>query len=325
MHCASCETLIKENINELVGIINVVVNHKTGEAQVTTENDNVTLEALIKAIGDAGYKAEVLNVEVTGQEVTENKSPNSPVKVVLETRMEASGAVSDVTSYLRSLEGFFHFRSISELPKVSESLPTLKQENLPVSIVPPASSGPQRFNLSISGMHCTSCAGIIEKSLKKVPGVSGARVSYAAEKAAVTLDISLSPKEKLLAAVKKAGYQAVFINPNDTQFESRKRQMEIKTLFNKFIFSLELSLPMLYFMLWDYFKWLPGTSFLPYIGVVSLVLATPVQFISGAGFYKGMWSSLKMKTFNMDSLIAIGTSVAYFYSVINLADYLIQK
>ena len=66
---------------------------------------------------------------------------------------------------------------------------------------------------------------------------------------------------------------------------------------------------MLYFMLLDFFPTAAGGRLLPpYFGLVSLILATPVQFIIGAGFYRGMWSSLRMKTFNMDSLIAIGTS-----------------
>ncbi len=56
-----------------------------------------------------------------------------------------------------------------------------------------------------------------------------------------------------------------------------------------------------------------------------MLLATPVQFIAGAGFYKGAWSSLRMKTFNMDSLIAIGTSTAYFYSLIALGSYAVSN
>jgi Cu+-exporting ATPase len=78
-------------------------------------------------------------------------------------------------------------------------------------------------------------------------------------------------------------------------------------------------------MILDFFPWLPGgTSLLPFVGIVSLVLTIPVQFIIGAGFYKGMWSSLKMKTFNMDSLIAIGTSTAFFYSLVNFLLYVIN-
>jgi Cu+-exporting ATPase len=83
---------------------------------------------------------------------------------------------------------------------------------------------------------------------------------------------------------------------------------------------------MLYFMLLDFFGWLPGEkAFAPYIGIFSLLLTLPVQFIIGAGFYKGMWSSLKMKTFNMDSLIAIGTSTAFFYSLYNYAAYVLAN
>lgn len=83
---------------------------------------------------------------------------------------------------------------------------------------------------------------------------------------------------------------------------------------------------MLYFMFMDFFQWIPGKAqALPYIGIISLILATPVQFIIGRGFYKGMWSALRMKTFNMDSLIAIGTSVAYFYSLIVYILYVVAN
>jgi Cu+-exporting ATPase len=79
---------------------------------------------------------------------------------------------------------------------------------------------------------------------------------------------------------------------------------------------------MIYFMLFDFFSWIPGRAvLLPFVGIISLILTTPVQFIIGRGFYKGAWAALRMKTFNMDSLIAIGTSVAYFYSLVNYAVY----
>ncbi|HCC84096.1 MAG TPA: heavy metal translocating P-type ATPase, partial [Candidatus Pacebacteria bacterium] len=123
-------------------------------------------------------------------------------------------------------------------------------------------------------------------------------------------------------AVKKSGYTASFVTDKDDGTEALKRQASIKGLFNKFLISLVLSLPMVYFMLLDFFSWLPGSiSLLPYVGLVSLILTTPIQFLIGRSFYQGMWSALRMKTFNMDSLIAIGTSVAYFYSLINFGNY----
>lgn len=185
-----------------------------------------------------------------------------------------------------------------------------------------AANPQKRTQLSLSGMHCTSCAGLIEKALKKVPGVKEASVNFAAEKASVTYDENEAGEEDLITAIKKTGYGATVMDAKDTEFEKRKRMAEISNLWHKFIFSFILSIPMLYFMFFDFFSWLPGTALLkPYIGIISLPLTIPIQFLVGAGFYKGMWSALRMRTFNMDSLIAIGTSVAFFYSLINFVLY----
>lgn len=179
-----------------------------------------------------------------------------------------------------------------------------------------------KIQLSLSGMHCTSCALIIEKTLKKVPGVTDANVNFSAEKALITYDESSVKKEKLIDVVKQTGYSASVIDEKNQQFEMHKRKKEISLLFTKFLLSFILSIPMIYFMLFDFFSWIPGRVFLlPLAGIISLILTTPVQFIIGNGFYKGAWAAFRMKTFNMDSLIAIGTSVAFFYSVINYIVY----
>ncbi len=181
-----------------------------------------------------------------------------------------------------------------------------------------------RINLSLSGMHCASCASLIERSLKKVDGVKEAHVNFAAEKALVSFDPKIASEKDLIKAVAEGGYKAEISDSKDTEANSRRQEKEIRLVTKKFITSLILSLPMLYFMLLDFFKFLPGTIFFgPYIGIVSLILSTPIQFIIGSGFYIGFWSSLKMGTFNMDSLIAIGTSVAYFYSLINYSNYVV--
>lgn len=172
----------------------------------------------------------------------------------------------------------------------------------------------ERVSLTISGMHCSSCANIIERQLKKVTGVSEARVNFASEKASIVYDPSLVKITDLGDAVAKAGYKASEKVIDETQ--------KIKGEWNKFLASFILSAPMIYFMFFDFFPWFPGAKLLlPYVGVISFILAIPVQFYIGAGFYRGMWSALKMRTFNMDSLIAIGTSVAFFYSVVNFVSF----
>jgi len=180
----------------------------------------------------------------------------------------------------------------------------------------------KKVALSLGGMHCSSCASIIERSLKKLPGVVAANVNFAAEKASVIFDAAQAGVPDLIRIIEKAGYKATPVDEKDRDFDRRKREAEIRHFGRLFLFSFVLSVPMLYFMFLNFFPWLPGSVFLlPFIGVVSLILATPVQFIAGAGFYLGMVSGLRMRTFNMDSLIAIGTSAAYFYSLFNYISY----
>lgn len=174
-------------------------------------------------------------------------------------------------------------------------------------------------------MHCTSCAGVIEKELKKVDGVSAATVNFATQKAAVEHD-EHARTDHMLAAIHKAGYKAAVIDPHAGMDHSHHHIEAEAGWKKKFFVGLGLSLPLLYFMLLDFFKWLPGAEMLmPYMGILSLILATPVQFYLGAGFYKGTWAGLRMKTFNMDSLVAIGTSMAYFYSLAIYLQYVVDN
>ncbi|MDD2680774.1 MAG: heavy metal translocating P-type ATPase [Patescibacteria group bacterium] len=182
----------------------------------------------------------------------------------------------------------------------------------------------ERINLSLSGMHCSSCANLIERSLNKTLGVSKASVNFAAEKVSIFYDRNKEQPESLIQVIAKAGYKAELVDEKDRDFDYRKRQHETKMYFRKFIISLILSLPLLYFMVLDFVA-LPGSMVLmPYMGLVSLVLTIPIQFYIGAGFYRGMWAALRMKTFNMDSLVAIGTSTAFIYSCVNYISYIGQ-
>lgn len=179
--------------------------------------------------------------------------------------------------------------------------------------------------LAISGMHCSSCANLIQRELKKVPGVKEASVNYASEKANIIHDKEQSHTDHFITAVKKAGYSASVID-EDNPMDHMNHGDSGKEYKRKFLLGLVLCLPLVYFMAADFITWLPAAKFLmPYAGIISLFLTTIVQFYLGAGFYKGMWSGLKMKSFNMDSLVAIGTSAAYFYSVAFYIKYVVQN
>ena len=154
---------------------------------------------------------------------------------------------------------------------------------------------------SIKGMHCASCVVLLEQALSKVDGVSKANVNLATNKATVTYDPQKVTDENLSSAVSSAGYQAMIneeLRPEDLRF--------------KVITSLVLGA----LILWGSFPGLMDTA--PKILQsfwVQLLLATPVQFWAGWSFYRATVSALKHRTANMDTLVAIGTTVAYFYSV----------
>ena len=174
-------------------------------------------------------------------------------------------------------------------------------------------------------MHCSSCAVVIQKELKKINGVDNASVNYANEKATITHDPNLADTKALIAAVKKAGYSADVID-NQSPHDHMKHGGSGAEYKRKFLISLALTLPLVYFMALDFLPWLPGADVLmPYVGIISLVVTSIIQFYLGAGFYKGMWSGLKIRTFNMDSLVAIGTSAAYFYSLAFYVQYVVQN
>jgi len=174
--------------------------------------------------------------------------------------------------------------------------------------------------LSLSGMHCTACSTLIEKSLQKVPGVSQVSVNFSAEKA-IVFSSPETDKKSILDAVAKAGYSAEILDDTSSKHEEKKKQDEYNEQKKQLIISALLSAPMMYFMFLDFFHWLPGQWLFPYIGIISLFLTTPIQFYIGRNFYKGAWAALRMKSFNMDSLVAIGTSVAYLYSCIQFFIY----
>lgn len=166
---------------------------------------------------------------------------------------------------------------------------------------------------SIKGMHCASCASIIENSLKKVEGISSAVVNIATERATVTYDTKKVTDEKLLSAVSNVGYQALINEEIKTESEEKKeKQKELNDLRTKVFVSLGLGA----LILWGSFPGLMETS--PMIlrnFWIQFILATPVQFWAGFTFYRAAIKAIKHRTANMDTLVVIGTTVAFGYSV----------
>jgi Cu+-exporting ATPase len=171
----------------------------------------------------------------------------------------------------------------------------------------------KKVNLDISGMHCQSCVTILTKGLTKNPGVKYANVNFATEKATVEFDDSQVNEDKLIKTVESLGYKAKVMTPenSNSDYDNQKKQSEIKKLKKTFIISSIFALPALIIGM----VLMSLGIEVPYSNFILFVLATPVQFIIGWDIYKSAFGALKNKSANMDSLIAIGTSAAYFYSL----------
>ena len=159
----------------------------------------------------------------------------------------------------------------------------------------------------IKGMHCAACAAGLESDLKKLPGIQSAAVNIATEKAAVEYDPTVLSQRDLQKAVERAGFQAVLPGASDT--EKLARQKESADLRLRVIISFTLAVPTFVLMVIPF----------PDMGIinwVALALATPVQFIIGAQFYSGAFKALRNGRASMDTLIALGTSAAYIYSLL---------
>ncbi|MFD1065460.1 heavy metal translocating P-type ATPase [Oceanobacillus locisalsi] len=166
----------------------------------------------------------------------------------------------------------------------------------------------------ISGMTCAACANKIEKRLNKMEGVSNATVNFALENVAVDYDQDQVTAGDMMEAVKKLGYSLKVQTSKEETANNKEEEIRHQT--GKFIFSAILTFPLLWTMVTHFeftsFIYSPDMLMNPW---VQLALAAPVQFIVGAQFYRGAYKALKNGSANMDVLVALGTSVAFLYSI----------
>ncbi|MDT0163571.1 heavy metal translocating P-type ATPase [Bacillus sp. AG4(2022)] len=172
----------------------------------------------------------------------------------------------------------------------------------------------QKAEFDLTGMTCAACATRIEKGLNKLEGVSEANVNLALEKAVIEFNPSEVSIGDIIAKVEKLGYGAHQKEDEHEQVDHREKAIQDQK--RKFIISAILSLPLLWTMVGHFsftsFLYVPKFLMNPW---VQLILATPVQFIIGKQFYVGAYKALRNGSANMDVLVVMGTSAAYFYSL----------
>jgi Cu+-exporting ATPase len=173
-----------------------------------------------------------------------------------------------------------------------------------------------KITLPITGMSCANCAMTIERVLKKkVPGVIQASVNFATERAFVEFNPTVTDIDKIIAAIEKAGYGAIMLEGTIEDAELAAREAETRNQTRKFLVGVIFTAPLFLLSMgrdlgllgiWGHASWMSW---------LFLALATPVQFYTGYDYYTGGWKSLVNRSANMDVLVAMGSSVAFFYSL----------
>jgi len=182
-------------------------------------------------------------------------------------------------------------------------------------------AGVEKVTFPVHGMSCASCVKKVENGLKGLEGVVQASVNFATERATVQYIPGVVSMEDFRKAVKEAGYEVLqgeTIGKEDlVDREKAAREAEFKKLKKKFITGVILVAPVLLLAFWQ----MSGLSNLIYLSrkvnfYLQLLFQTPIQFWVGWQFYVGAWKTAKHKSADMNTLIAVGTSAAYLYSVI---------
>lgn len=174
----------------------------------------------------------------------------------------------------------------------------------------------EKVQLNIIGMTCAACATRIEKGLNKVDGVTNATVNLATEKASVEYIPGNTNVDQLIAAVKKAGYDAKVIGEADGDYERSTREKAYKTQKTKFFVGAIVSIPFLIQMISDFTMEYGNGAFFHMNPWIQFLLASIVQFYVGGHYYRDAYNAVRGGSANMAVLVVLGTSAAFFYSLV---------
>ena len=223
-------------------------------------------------------------------------------------------------------------KGLSRLPGVDEAAVNFASEKATVSYDPGKvdqskliktieelgyTAEQEKVILSVAGMTCATCVGRVEKALRSLPGVAEANVNFATEKATVAFDPTLVSVGDMARGGGGRGLHVLTPGEADEERQGGRGvgpdEKERRDILRKLVFSLVMAgiaIPLSMSMMSFPMEWHHTINY------ILLILAIPVQFWAGAQFYRGAWGALKHHTSDMNTLIAVGTSAAFIYSLI---------
>ncbi|MBI5574963.1 MAG: copper-translocating P-type ATPase [Deltaproteobacteria bacterium] len=175
-----------------------------------------------------------------------------------------------------------------------------------------------KWEIPIEGMSCASCVARVEKALAAVPGVLSANVNLATNSATVEVLPGAADREAMRAAVADAGYSVPVIEEGEDPLarQERMQREEERSLLTRLRIGVALGVPLFLLAQWEMLAGPGRMPFSPFASaMIQLLLVTPIQFYVGSRFYRGAWATAKHGTTDMNTLVALGTTAAYLYSL----------
>jgi Cu+-exporting ATPase len=166
--------------------------------------------------------------------------------------------------------------------------------------------------ISITGMTCANCVNVVEKGIRRLEGVSEVSVNLATERASVLFDADRLNREDIVRQITRAGYGVI----DSVDSEKAARESETRAQWRRLIVGALFTLPLFFLSMMRDFSLLGPWAHEPWVNYLFWFLATPVQLYVGWNYYIGAFKSLRQYSANMDVLVALGSTVAYLYSVL---------
>lgn len=318
MSCHRCVAAVTEALEETEGVERADVSLEGASATVTFDDTRADLEGLQRVITGKGFSLVAPDPGLSGHGTEGGISLMADVPQVITTHFDVTGmsCANCAAGLEKAFVGYpgVHRASVNfaverlAVEHEAAVTPEAIQEKVASAgfearVHDDTPTGETTFR--IEGMSCVNCAAAVEKALKKAPGVTGVSVNFSMEKGFVTFDRTQIDEEGVLGVVEAAGYRGI---PESVEAEASP--LAAKERF-RFFFALSLTVPLVVLMYTMPFGHVT-TNY------VMFVLATLVFFVSGRTFFEGAWHSLKNRSTNMDVLVTLGISAAYFYSVFSL-------
>ena len=333
MVCSSCSSAVEHGLKTMSGIIDVKVALLAETAEIRLDENDVQISAIVEAIEDMGFAAEVLLEEsvknkLKGRGCTESQFVKlrvmgmtcSACSGAVERTLQAISGVKRVAVSLTTCEAVLE---VEHGHKIDETAFVKAIESAGFDAVVMKEVEQSRVILLIDGMTCSACTSAVDRVLRSLKGVNDVSMALLPRGSAdVRFDADLTGPRVFISAITDAGFDATISSADDVYCRNMNATTsEAETYRGLFLTSLAFTVPTFAINMvlshFSIFSSLYGgiVKQVSFASFLKWILATPVQFVIGARFHSGAYKSLKNGRANMDVLVSLATNVAYFTSI----------